>query len=113
MIPLSTDKEKQSQYLSAMGNVRIGKILEDLDHMAVHVAYVHNSENGSLDGPMTLPRTIVTASVKRIDFHKCVRKCFERERSHQINWNIFQKSVFAVIAVSCIRLFVKSFKNSL
>ncbi|CAL2045432.1 unnamed protein product [Caenorhabditis brenneri] len=70
VIPLSTDIEKQKEYLSAMGNVRIGKILEDLDHMAVHVAYIHNSENGSLDGPMTLPRTIVTASVKRIDFHK-------------------------------------------
>ncbi|KAF1751360.1 hypothetical protein GCK72_017914 [Caenorhabditis remanei] len=70
VIPLSTDIEKQKEYLSAMGNVRIGKILEDLDHMAVHVAYIHNSENGSLEGPMTLPRTIVTASVKRIDFHK-------------------------------------------
>ncbi|CAI2355215.1 unnamed protein product [Caenorhabditis sp. 36 PRJEB53466] len=70
VIPLSTDKAKQKEYLSAMGNVRIGKVLEDLDHMAVHVAYVHNSENGTLDGPMTLPRTIVTASVKRIDFHK-------------------------------------------
>uniref|UniRef100_A0A8R1HKV3 HotDog ACOT-type domain-containing protein n=1 Tax=Caenorhabditis japonica TaxID=281687 RepID=A0A8R1HKV3_CAEJA len=69
VIPLSTDNEKKKEYLSAMGNVRIGKILEDLDHMAVHVAYIHNSENGSLDGPMTLPRTIVTASVKRIDFH--------------------------------------------
>ncbi|CAO4380093.1 unnamed protein product [Caenorhabditis nigoni] len=70
VIPLSTDTVKQKEYLSAMGNVRIGKILEDLDHMAVHVAYIHNSENGSLDGPMTLPRTIVTASVKRVDFHK-------------------------------------------
>ncbi|CAB3399111.1 unnamed protein product [Caenorhabditis bovis] len=70
VIPLSTDAAKRKDYLSAQGNVRIGKILEDLDHMAVHVAYVHNSESGSLEGPMSLPRTIVTASVHRIDFHK-------------------------------------------
>uniref|UniRef100_A0A1I7UGI8 HotDog ACOT-type domain-containing protein n=1 Tax=Caenorhabditis tropicalis TaxID=1561998 RepID=A0A1I7UGI8_9PELO len=70
VIPLSTDAEKQNEYLSASGSVRLGKILEDLDHMAVHVAYVHNSENGTLDEPMTLPRTIVTASVKRIDLNK-------------------------------------------
>ncbi|CCD73273.1 HotDog ACOT-type domain-containing protein [Caenorhabditis elegans] len=69
VIPLSTDTNKQKQYLSAARSVRLGKILEDLDHMAVHVAYVHNSDNGTLDEPMTLPRTIVTASVKRIDFH--------------------------------------------
>ncbi|EGT49583.1 hypothetical protein CAEBREN_12494 [Caenorhabditis brenneri] len=70
VIPLSTDTDKQKEYLSASGSVRLGKILEDLDHMAVHVAYVHNSENGTLDEPMTLPRTIVTASVKRIDLNK-------------------------------------------
>ncbi|CAO4367861.1 unnamed protein product [Caenorhabditis nigoni] len=70
VIPLSTDTGKQKEYLSAAGSVRLGKILEDLDHMAVHVAYVHNSDGGSLDEPMTLPRTIVTASVKRIDLNK-------------------------------------------
>ncbi|CAI5453279.1 unnamed protein product [Caenorhabditis angaria] len=70
LIPLSTDNEKREKYLSASRNVRMGKILEDIDHMAVHIGYVHNSEDGTIESRMSLPRNIVTASVHRIDFHK-------------------------------------------
>ncbi|CAD6187658.1 unnamed protein product [Caenorhabditis auriculariae] len=69
-VPLSTDSNRGKLYLSASNNIRMGKLLEDLDHLAVFVSYAHNAEDANIEAPGTLPRTIVTASVPRIDFHR-------------------------------------------
>uniref|UniRef100_A0A1I7X3T3 HotDog ACOT-type domain-containing protein n=1 Tax=Heterorhabditis bacteriophora TaxID=37862 RepID=A0A1I7X3T3_HETBA len=70
-IPLSSDTTIQNSYLSgANEHVRIGKLLEDLDRFAVYVCYSHNRETGkTLAEAGSLPRTIVTAGVDRIDMH--------------------------------------------
>lgn len=62
----------QSYYLSALGHVRTGKLLEDLDLTAAYLALSHNRRDVSQKGlgVGTLPRIAVTASVERIDFFK-------------------------------------------
>ncbi|KAJ2711965.1 hypothetical protein H4R19_002997 [Coemansia spiralis] len=54
----------REEYINSYGNIRLGKVLEDLDRLAGAVAYKHASDaNGDL-APCVL---FVTASVDRID----------------------------------------------
>jgi acyl-coenzyme A thioesterase 9 len=62
-LPFSTDSVLREQYINFYGNLRVGKILEDLDACAGNIAYAHAEDNN----PKTRPLTIVTASVDRID----------------------------------------------
>ncbi|KAL6075985.1 Thioesterase/thiol ester dehydrase-isomerase [Balamuthia mandrillaris] len=62
-LPFSTDQNLREQYVNFYGNLRFGKILEDLDAAAGNVAHAHADDNN----PVTRPLTIVTASVDRID----------------------------------------------
>uniref|UniRef100_A0A1I7Z0E0 Uncharacterized protein n=1 Tax=Steinernema glaseri TaxID=37863 RepID=A0A1I7Z0E0_9BILA len=62
--------EMRLKYSTAGGNVRFGRILEDLDLFAVWLCYLHN--NGAteeLERP-SHARTVVTGSVHRIDLQK-------------------------------------------
>eukprot|EP01080_Neovahlkampfia_damariscottae_P004467 gene4467-7848_t len=58
-----TDKGLREQYLNSIGNLRIGKILEDLDAFAGAVAYKHTD---GIDENNERNMTIVTASVDSI-----------------------------------------------
>ncbi|TPX31854.1 hypothetical protein SmJEL517_g04913 [Synchytrium microbalum] len=58
-----TDPAVREEYINAFGTIRISKILEDLDALAGSIAYLH-ADDGNKD---TVPPTIVTASVDRID----------------------------------------------
>ncbi|TKR81671.1 hypothetical protein L596_015505 [Steinernema carpocapsae] len=65
IIPLESDPEMRLEYSTAGGNVRFGKVLEDLDRFSVYLSYRHNQ-----GGHITIPnnaRTLVTGSVQRID----------------------------------------------
>lgn len=67
IIPLSTDLKLQDRYISYLGSVRIGRLMEDMDIFAVIVAEKHILiPNHPEDVPN--PQTLVTALVDRIDF---------------------------------------------
>ncbi|KAL7676923.1 hypothetical protein ACOME3_003173 [Neoechinorhynchus agilis] len=70
IIPLSTNPSAHDEYRSFVGKVRTARILEDLDTMAVHVAYRHNRRDYFVDGCLSSPITIVTAAVDAIEVHK-------------------------------------------
>lgn len=82
LLPFSTDLALREQYINFYGNLRMGKILEDLDACAgtqpkksiprataVLTQNVGNVAHAHADdcNPNTRPLTIVTASVDRID----------------------------------------------
>lgn len=68
IIPLQSEPELRNRYANFQQCVRFGRLLEDLDTMAVHVAYLHNkSQNISLNGHTLSPIVIVTALVDRIE----------------------------------------------
>ncbi|KAG5890384.1 hypothetical protein JTB14_029748 [Gonioctena quinquepunctata] len=67
IIPLSTDKVLQDKYISFLGHVRLGRLLEDMDMFAVMVAHKH-IENPKLPPNETFPHILVTALVDKIDF---------------------------------------------
>ncbi|KAG0351894.1 hypothetical protein BG005_008637 [Podila minutissima] len=66
ILPFSTDKALLEEYINWGGNVRHGKIMEDLDALAGAISYKH-TDDGKTDSS---PLTIVTASVDRIDLLK-------------------------------------------
>lgn len=43
LIPFSSDPELREQYINMYGDLRFGKILEDLDALAAEIAYIHVS----------------------------------------------------------------------
>ncbi|KAK0406245.1 hypothetical protein QR680_018455 [Steinernema hermaphroditum] len=66
-IPLEQDAEMRLKYSTAGGNVRFGRILEDLDLFSVWLCYLH--DHGAPD-ELLRPRharVVVTGSVDRID----------------------------------------------
>lgn len=71
VIPLETEPELRNRYANFQQAVRFGRLLEDLDTMAVHIAYLHNkSQNLNLNGQTLSPIVIVTALVDRIEVTK-------------------------------------------
>ncbi|KAF9955072.1 hypothetical protein BGZ72_004027 [Mortierella alpina] len=66
ILPFATDKALLEEYINFGGNVRHGKIMEDLDALAGAISYKHCDDGKSDSSPLT----IVTASVDRIDFLK-------------------------------------------
>ena len=56
------------QYRSPWEEVRIGRILEDLDSLAGYVAFAHSE----MEGEATRPPLCVTACVETIELHSSV-----------------------------------------
>ena len=68
IIPLARQPELRNKYANFQQTVRVGRLLEDLDTMAVHISYLHNaSQNITLNGHTLSPIVIVTALVDRIE----------------------------------------------
>lgn len=68
VIPLGDQPELRNRYGNFQQTVRFGRLLEDLDTMAVHISYLHNkSQNIVLNGREVSPIVIVTALVDRIE----------------------------------------------
>ncbi|KAL3280580.1 hypothetical protein HHI36_003813 [Cryptolaemus montrouzieri] len=73
LIPLSSNEALQEKYITFLGHVRIGRLLEDMDIFAVFVAYKH-IYTPSLPDDVASPYTLVTAHVDQIDFTEFVPK---------------------------------------
>ncbi|KAJ2633023.1 hypothetical protein H4R22_000796 [Coemansia sp. RSA 1290] len=71
-LPFKDNLDLREKYINYYGDIRLGKVLEDLDRLAGAVAYKHASDaNGDL-----APMVFVTASVDRIDLK--ARLCPDR-----------------------------------
>lgn len=85
-IPLSTDSVLQDKYITFLGHVRIGRLLEDMDIFAVMVAQKH-IYNPNIPSDVSTPQTLVTALVDRIDFTDFVPKPEDDIRiSGHVSW---------------------------
>ncbi|XP_052865787.1 acyl-coenzyme A thioesterase 9, mitochondrial-like [Anopheles cruzii] len=67
IIPLTTDKILKDKYVGFMGNVRLGRLMEDMDMFAVWVVHKHVLLPDLPEG-VALPYTFVTILVDKIDF---------------------------------------------
>uniref|UniRef100_A0A2M4AKI5 Putative acyl-coa thioesterase n=1 Tax=Anopheles triannulatus TaxID=58253 RepID=A0A2M4AKI5_9DIPT len=67
IIPLTTDKILKDKYVGFMGNVRLGRLMEDMDMFAVWVVHKHVLLPDLPEG-VSLPYTFVTVLVDKIDF---------------------------------------------
>lgn len=73
IIPLSKDRILQDKYVTFLGSVRHGRLMEDMDLFAVWVVHQHlNMPNHPADVP--LPYTFVTILVDKIDFTNYIPK---------------------------------------
>nr|CAD7432029.1 unnamed protein product [Timema monikensis] len=79
IIPLSTDQSLQDKYVTFLGSIRIGRLLEDMDMFAVWVAHQHISNPKMKPGDVT-PYVIVTVLVDQISFTDLVAKLKELGR---------------------------------
>lgn len=67
IIPLTSDKVLKDKYVGFMGNVRLGRLMEDMDMFAVWVVHKHLLLPKLPEG-VALPYTFVTVLVDKIDF---------------------------------------------
>ena len=63
-----SQKPIREDYLSFHDEIRMGKILEDLDSLAGSISYLHCDDGQENSDPLT----IVTASLDRIDLHSSI-----------------------------------------
>lgn len=73
VIPLSTDFELQDKYVTFLGSVRLGRLMEDMDQFAVWVVQQH-VKIPNLDPSIPMPYTFVTLLVDRISFTDIIPK---------------------------------------
>ncbi|KAK7864861.1 hypothetical protein R5R35_012497 [Gryllus longicercus] len=66
-VPLSTDVLKQEKYVTFLGHVRLGRLMEDMDMFAVWVAAKHISNPLQPAGVPT-PYVLVTVLVDQVNF---------------------------------------------
>ncbi|KAK7074699.1 Acyl-coenzyme A thioesterase 9, mitochondrial [Halocaridina rubra] len=67
IIPLGSEIRLREKYMTFLGGVRVGRLLEDLDVFAVWLCYKHIM-NPKQKADLPSPYSIVTALVDRIDF---------------------------------------------
>ncbi|KAM7364250.1 acyl-coenzyme A thioesterase 9, mitochondrial-like isoform 1-T2 [Cochliomyia hominivorax] len=86
VLPLSEDKALQDKYISYLGNVRLGRLMEDMDMFAVWVCHQHIKPN-NLPENVPLPYTFVTILVDKITFSGVKAKATEDIRlSGHVSW---------------------------
>ena len=68
LIPLSADPVLRDRYITTLGGVRMGRLLEDMDAFAVHLIHKHVKlpDEGHQGSSHVLPFSIVTALVDQI-----------------------------------------------
>ncbi|XP_032082185.1 acyl-coenzyme A thioesterase 9, mitochondrial isoform X3 [Thamnophis elegans] len=66
ILPLGSQPEIREKYLNMQNTVRFGRILEDLDSLAVLICYTHTKNEDTLRSPLS----IVTALVDKIGLWK-------------------------------------------
>lgn len=80
IIPLSTDLAIRDKYVTFLGSVRLGRLMEDMDLFAVWVLHKH-VKLPNLDPSIPLPYTFVTLMVDQISFTDIVPKVSKRTPS--------------------------------
>lgn len=73
VIPLSTDSKLQDKYVTFLGSVRLGRLMEDMDLFAVWVVHQH-VKIPNLDPSIPFPYTFVTLLVDKISFTDIIPK---------------------------------------
>lgn len=73
LIPLSQDLTIRDKYVTFLGSVRLGRLMEDMDMFAVWVLHKH-VQLPNLDPSIPLPYTFVTLLVDKIDFTEVIPK---------------------------------------
>jgi len=76
-IPIASDAFTKDQYTSSVGSVRLGKLLEDLDALAVNAAFKHCWAAARSECASQPPEALhlVTACVDRIDIVRPLPRC--------------------------------------
>lgn len=82
--PFSTDKLLWEAYRNPWGQMRLGKLLEDLDALAGNIAFFH-VQTSLADDDAEYP-VIVTASVDRIRLHRRPKSGVDQLLSGQVTW---------------------------
>ncbi|XP_068219117.1 acyl-coenzyme A thioesterase 9, mitochondrial-like isoform X1 [Palaemon carinicauda] len=87
IIPLGSEERLREKYVTFLGGVRIGRLLEDLDVFAVWLCYKHVLNPRQKDD-LPSPYSIVTALVDRIDFSQEVTLRPDRDirMSGHVSW---------------------------
>uniref|UniRef100_A0A1B0C318 HotDog ACOT-type domain-containing protein n=1 Tax=Glossina palpalis gambiensis TaxID=67801 RepID=A0A1B0C318_9MUSC len=86
IIPLSSDKSLQDQYVAFLGHVRLGRLMEDMDMFAVWVCHQH-VHVPSLPADVHLPYTFVTILVDKVTFSDVQTRATEDIRmSGHVSW---------------------------
>lgn len=73
LIPLSSDEAIRDKYVTFLGSVRLGRLMEDMDLFAVWVVHQH-VKIPLLSATLPLPYTFVTLLVDSISFTNTVPK---------------------------------------
>lgn len=73
VIPLGSDLTIRDKYITFLGSVRLGRLMEDMDMFAVWVLHQH-VKIPNLDPAIPLPYTFVTLLVDQISFTDVVPK---------------------------------------
>lgn len=73
IIPLSSDLTIRDKYVTFLGSVRLGRLMEDMDAFAVWILHKH-VHLPNLDPSTPLPYTFVTLLVDQISFTEVVPK---------------------------------------
>ncbi|XP_064090301.1 acyl-coenzyme A thioesterase 9, mitochondrial-like isoform X2 [Macrobrachium nipponense] len=87
IIPLGSEERLREKYVTFLGGVRVGRLLEDLDVFAVWLCYKHVLNPRQKEG-LPSPYSIVTALVDRIDFNEEVTLKPDRDirLSGHVSW---------------------------
>lgn len=83
--PFSTDSMLWESYRSPWGQVRIGKLLEDLDALAGNIAFFHVDSDDTVSDNKNFP-VIVTASVDKINLRDRPASTSNLLLSGQVTW---------------------------
>lgn len=78
IIPLSTEPSIRDKYVTFLGSVRLGRLMEDMDMFAVWVVHQH-VKIPNLNPNIPLPYTFVTLLVDRISFTDIVPKVTNKQ----------------------------------
>jgi len=82
MFPFSTDRILQDEYVNTFGDIRVSKLLENLDAVAGRIAYEHCDTSRTHDNPIT----IVTAAVDKILLLKPISVSRDLRIAGHVSW---------------------------
>ena len=86
IIPVASDLEFREKYLGSSGNIRVGRLLEDMDIFSVHLVYKHVQNPLRPADMVVSPWMIVTGLVDQIDFTGVLRPDCDIRISGHVTW---------------------------